>query len=417
MNATAAVRGLFRIPRAGPSPGWIEAGEDPAHRCDWDVRAESIKNVLARCGYTVTQLSAATRRRHGSKSPYFIPVTFLYKVRSGITPHVCQIAALSESTGYRFNDWLRMFGFDLREVPSLQIRLHTDRTVLITPDEEWFQPSPPPSSYHDGVWSASSRAQAERWTGSGRYLFARIGTADALVCPQLMPGSILRVDRRYTHRMKDAARGSMDDRFWLVEQPGGLTCTQVRWIDDQQIVPLPCRPPRGSWPLRLPTEARILGLVDTGPGPMTLPCSAGRTEFGSPALPCGEGKMRFSELLRISRARTGLTFRVAHGLTRTIAQILGNQEHAIALGLLSDYEAMSKLPRHIAKIMSLCIIYCMDIRDLMQASGVCIDDSAKLPLPMPDHRAQIPSNLPDHVARRAPHGGFGRYVPSAGDQS
>ena len=143
-----------------------------------------------------------------------------------------------------------MFGFDLREVPRLQMRLHTERTVLITPDEEWFQPSPPPSSYYDGVWSASTRAQAERWTGSGRYLFARIGTADALVCPQLMPGSILRVDRRYTHRMKDAARGSMDDRFWLVEQPGGLTCTQVRWIDDQQIVPLPCRPPRGNWPLR-----------------------------------------------------------------------------------------------------------------------------------------------------------------------
>ena len=34
-----------------------------------------------------------------------------------------------------------------------------------------------------------------------------------------MPGSIVRVDRCYTHRMKDAGRGSMDDRFWLVEQP------------------------------------------------------------------------------------------------------------------------------------------------------------------------------------------------------
>lgn len=415
MNATAAVRGLFRIPRAGPSTGWIEAGEDTAHRCDWDARAESIKNVLARCGYTVTQLSAATRRRHGSKSPYFIPVTFLYKVRSGITPHVCQIVALSESTGYRLTDWFRMFGFDLRQVPRLQMRLHTERTVLVTPDEEWFQPSPDPSSYCDGVRDASTLSPAERWDGSGRYLFVQIGTADALVSPELMPGSVVRVDR-YTQRMKDAGRGSMNNRFWLVEQPSGLTCTQVRWIDDQQIVPLPCRPPLGNWPLRLPAEARILGLVDTDPGPTTLSCSAGRTEFRSPALPCGDGRLRFSELLRISRARTGLTFRAAHDLTRTIAQILGNQEHAIALGLLSDYEAMSKLPRHIAKIMSLCIIYCMDIRDLMQASGVCIDDSAKLPLPMPDHRAEIRSDLPDHVARRAPHGGFSRYVPSAGVQ-
>ena len=60
--------------------------------------------------------------------------------------------------------------------------------------------------------------------------------------------------------------------------------------------------------------------------------------------------MKFSDLLRISRGRTGLTFRAAHRLTRAIAQILGNQEYAIALGLLSDYEAMGKLPRHIAKI-------------------------------------------------------------------
>ena len=154
MNATAAVRGLFRIPRAGPSLRWIEAGEDPTHRCDWDARAESIRNVLARCGYTVTQLSAATRRRHGSKSPYFIPVTFLYKVRSGVTPHVCQIAALSESTGYRFADWLRMFGFDLRQVSPPANALahgahrsdHTGRRMVPA-----FSP---PSSFYDGVCSA-----------------------------------------------------------------------------------------------------------------------------------------------------------------------------------------------------------------------------------------------------------------------
>jgi hypothetical protein len=415
MNATAAVRGLFRIPRAGPPLGWIEAGEDPSHGCDWDARAESIKNVLARCGYTVTQLSDATRRRYGIKSPFFIPATFLYKIRSGITPHVCQIVALSESTGYRFPDWLRMFGFDLRQVHRLQMRLHTERTVLVTPDEEWLRTLPPPSPYyHDDEVGCASFRTPERWNGSGRHLFARIGTTDALVFPQLMPGSVVRVDRCYTQRMKDAGRGSGDERFWLVEQPGGLTCTQVRWIDDQQIVLLPCRPPWGNWPLRLPTEARILGLADAGPHPMTSPPSTRRKEFGSPVQPHREGKIRFSELLRISRARTGLTFRAAHGLTRTIAHLLGNQEYAIALGLLSDYETMSKLPRHIAKIMSLCIIYCMDVRDLMQAAGVVIDDSTKLPLPSLDRGAQIPSDLPDHVARRGSEGGQSHYAQSAG---
>ena len=400
MNATAAVRGLFSIPRAGPPLGWIEAGEDPTHRGDLDARAQSIKNVLARCGYTVTQLSAATRRHYGSKSPYFIPVTFLYKVRSGVTPHLSQVVALSESTGYRFTDWLRMFGFDLRQVHRLQMRLHTERTVLVTPDEESLRTLPLPSSYYyDGEAGCASFRAPARWKGSSRHLFARIGTTDALVFPQLMPGSVVRVDRCYTQPTKDVGCVSMNDRFWLVEQPGGLTCTRVRWIDEQQIVPLPCRPPWGKWPLRLPTEARILGLVDTGPHPMTLPPGARRMESGSAVPPHGEGKIRISELLRISRARTGLTFRAAHGLTRTIAHLLGSQEYAIALGLLSDYEAMSKLPRHIAKIMSLCIIYCMDIRELLQAAEVSIDDSAKLPLPGPDRRAQIPSDLPDQIAQ------------------
>ena len=107
----------------------------------------------------------------------------------------------------------------------------------------------------------------------------------------------------------------------------------------------------------------------------------------------------------------------------------GTKNTAIALGLLSDYEAMSKLPRHIAKIMSLCIIYCMDVRDVMDAAGVGIDDSAKLPLPMPDRHAQIRPDLPHHVAehaadrvadnfgRRAPHGGSSRYAQSAGGRS
>ncbi|MGZ4730531.1 MAG: hypothetical protein ACXVZH_00170 [Terriglobales bacterium] len=362
----------------------------------------------------MTQLSAATRRRYGSKSPFFIPATFLYKIKSGVTPHVCQIVALSESTGYRFVDWLRLFGFDLQQVLRLQMRLHIERTVLVTPNEEWFQSSLPSPSSYDGVWSSTSGARPGRWNDSGRYLFAKIGTADALVCPELMPGSVVPVDRCYAQRMKDADHVSRDDHLWLVEQPGGLMCCQVRWIDDRQIVLLPTRPPWGSWPLRLPTEARILGLVDMDRHPMPLPPSVWQMESRSLPLHPGKGKMRFSDLLKISRARTGLTFRAAHGLTRTVALIFGNPEYAIALGLLSDYEVMGKLPRHIAKILSLCIVYCMDVRELMEAAGVSIDDSAKSPLPMPDRRAQVRSDFRDHVAPHRADGSVSRYAQSAG---
>ncbi len=212
-----------------------------------------------------------------------------------------------------------------------------------------------------------------------------------MACPELVPGRIARVDRYYTQRVRGIHHVSLGRLLWLVEQPSGLTCCRLQWIDDRQIVLLPSRPPWGRWPLRLPTEARILGLVDTDFLPLEparLQARTGPSDFPplSPARYRREERMRFSDLLRISRGRAGLTFRAAHRLTRSVAQILGNREYAIALGMLSDYEALGRLPRHIAKIVSLCAVYCMDFRELMAAAGVDVDDSAKLPLPTPDGR-------------------------------
>lgn len=383
----------------------IETSESAEPSCDWDARVESIRNILRRDGYTMAQLSAATLQRYGSRSPFFIPATFLYQLKSGITPHVCQIVALSEGTGYRFVDWMRICGFDLQNIPRLQMRLHSERTVLVSPMEDSTAPFPSqPFMSHPRVWSAASCPRGEEWSGRRRYLFARIGTRDAALCPQLQAGSMVRVDRQYAHRIRSGDHASMRQLLWLVEQSSGLTCSRVKWIDGHQIVLLPSRPPWGLWPLCLPMEARILGLVDMDvhppehvklqprAGPMNLP-PLSPPYFFSPH-PGEEGK-RFSDLLRISRARAGLTFRAAHQLTRVMAQILARSEYAIALGMLSDYEAMGRLPRHVAKILSLCAVYCMDFRDLMKAAGVHIDDSAKLPLPISDGRLQ-PSSEPLH---------------------
>ena len=71
---------------------------------------------------------------------------------------------------------------------------------------------------------------------------------------------------------------------------------------------------------------------------------------------------------------------------------------SIALGLLSDYEAMGRLPRHIAKILSLCIVYCMDIVEVLESAGVHVDDSAKLQLPISDFRIPLRSEYLDTAA-------------------
>jgi hypothetical protein len=372
MSATAAVRGLFRIPRAGPDFLGIEGVEDDSRQWVWHARADNIRNILCQSGQNISRLSLATRERFGIGSSYFIPPTFLCKLRNGLTPHVCQVAALSESTGYRFLDWLRFFGFDLHQIPRLQMCLHTRLTVLVTPVEsgrDFFLPQ---------IYPGNENCPTPYSSRGSRYLFAKIGSQDAELYPRLSAGSIARVDRFYGEHF-DSERfygerfrsddALTDGRLWLVELPGGLTCCKLQWIDRQQIVLLPNRAPWGCWPLRLPTEARVLGVVDTNGGALHITAQ------------CRKERRTISELLRLSRRRTGLTFRSAHELTRTIARIVGNRDYEIALGMLSDYEVMGKVPRHIAKILSLCIVYCIDFWELMEAAGVYIDESAKLSLP------------------------------------
>jgi hypothetical protein len=405
MSASAAVRSLVRIPLADATLRQPAAVEEAAPRNGSNFQVEGISRILRR-SHTVTQLSIRTEKVYGNRSPYFIPPTFLYKLRSGVTPHVCQIVALSESTGYRFVDWMRIFGFDLYQIPRLQMQLHPESTVLVTPIEfETAFVRPRSFSSHASTLpktvctssismhsrSLHLRPGGEFWSAGGRYCFAKIGSRDAWISPKLMPGSIVRVDRRYRQPQNGADGSALQNLLWLIEKPGGLTCCHLRWINDHEVVLLPSRPPLGTLPLSVPTEARVLGLVEGERGfvkPDTGESGAGRMKFQQPLSPSFDtAATRFPGLLRAARRRTGLTFRAAQQLTGVIAQILASRDYEIGLGLLSDYEAMDRLPRHVAKVISLCIAYCLDIRQLLEGAGVYVDDTAKLPLPVLDRLA------------------------------
>jgi hypothetical protein len=346
------------------------AGYSPnaAPKYDKYARAAQLKQILRQAGLTMRQVSALTCKRYGKKTPYFVPPTFLYKQKNGITPHICQIAALSQVTGYRFADWMNVCGFDLKLILSLQLAVHTERTAIVTPI--------------DAVLGCDSslipwRSRPEQ--SNQRYFFAKIGSRDAVVYPKILPGSVVRADRCYSPHVLDGSYA--DDLLWLVEHPGGLACCHVKRVDNEHIVLLPSRPPLSAWPLRLSREARILGLVDlelrsrrSKPfEPMYIPAKSELLTMP----PHGGNGLNFSKLLRLSRSRTGLTLRAAHHMTLHVAELLRNRDYSIPLGLLSDYEAMNKLPRHIAKIMSLCIIYGIDFWEMMEAGGSRIDDSDK----------------------------------------
>lgn len=330
----------------------------------------------------MTDVSILTTRHFGKKTPYFIPPTFLYKQKRGITPHICQIVALSRITGYRFADWMNLFGFDLSLIPYLQLRVHTERTAIVTPGSY-------ASGSDSGIVSCGSGSRKE----NTRYLFAKIGSQDAVAYPEIIPGSIVRADRDYSPQILDHV--SKTRGLWLVEHPGGLTCCYIKRIDDRHVVLLPNRPPLSAWPLRLSSEVRILGLVDLEFRPHTSApvrpmCRARKSEF-PPGLAYRDGTgVNLSGLLRRSRARSGLTLRAVHEMTVQIARLLGDQEYGIALGLLSDYEAMNKVPRHVAKIMTLCIIYGLHFCELLKAGGIHIDDSDKVSLDPYDGKRSLP---------------------------
>jgi hypothetical protein len=342
--------------------------------------AGQVKQVLRELGLTMARVSALTSMHYGRETPYFIPPTFLFKQKQGITPHICQIVALSQVTGCRFADWMSLWGFDLQLILALQLKIHTERTAIVTPCH-----SVPARDSSLVDWD--SRLQK----ANGRYFFAKIGSRDAALYPRLLPGSIVRADRSYPPQVLDDA--SSKDRLWLVEHSGGLTCCHVKRVDTEHVVLLPNRPPLSAWPLHLSREARILGLVDLELRPREaarFEPTCGRTKSELlPATSNGRSGMSLSKLLRVSRSRAGLTLRAAHEMTIRVAQQLRNRHYRIALGLLSDYEAMDKLPRHVAKIMTLCVVYGIDPWELMEASGIHIDDSDKAALVWHDSRSAL----------------------------
>ena len=370
MSACAAATGPVGAPgekSAFPAENYLPLATPD---CDTLGRARQIKRVLKRAGLAVCRASALTGMRYGKDTPYYVPPTYLYKIRNGISPHVCQLVSLSQVTGCRFADWMNLCGFDLRLILPLQLEVHSERTALITPAQTV---SPHNFSFVPGS------SKIER---SDRYLFVKIGSTDNVVYPKLLSGSVVRADRCYSPQVRTGER--VDELLWLVEHPGGLACCHVKRIDNEHIVLLPSRAPLSAWPLRLTREARVLGLIDLEFRPRRA------QQFGSvywpmkpdtlATIPRGSHTMSISGLLRSSRARAGLTLRAAHQKTVRVAQLLQNPAYRIPLGLLSDYEATDRFPRHIAKIITLCVVYGIDFWQLMRAGGSQIDDADKAPL-------------------------------------
>lgn len=372
---------------------------------EMDVRAkrlcERVRQILASRGLTLYRLSARSAEIFGNSSPFFVSRNLYYHLAvSAVRPSVHELLALSRITNYRLSDWLAVFEFNLERISELQTLLPRKRTLLLDSsvyDREawipWFAERPGVDSISAIsplgqilAWSAPVRARELVLAEETRFLYAKVGREDLLAFPDLGPGSIIRVDRSRSQEQLYPARNSADKRIFLVEHELGLACSRLSSVGNGKVT---LRSPQLPFPVGefvLEKEIRILGVIDRE---IRLLPHRSRTSARSAALvlrrpqrlPATDSERNLAQLLRRSRVGADLSFREASQLTESIATRLADPLYFTAASTLSDYETLSTPPRHVQKILTLCIVYAISFWDFLRSSGLSLSESGVEPIP------------------------------------
>ena len=226
------------------------------------------------------------------------------------------------------------------------------------------------------------------------FLYAKIGRQDALAFPDLMPGSIVRANPHSLQQLLLKSNGRITQNLFLVEHSEGFCGCRLHLATKNRITLTATQLPFAPVELQLGSEARILGVLDLEFRPLpssrqsavtlcVLPeVSPDLAKLWTPArLHCGAGPERSRVLLRRARLRAGLSFRDASEMSRTVAKALGDQRYFTSPGSLSDYEATDNPPRHIHKLFTLCILYSIHFRELLEGFGFQWTETGRDPMP------------------------------------
>ncbi len=352
---------------------------------------ERVKEILARKGLTLYQVSQRTRVLYGRSSPYFIPHNLYYDLGLGtFSPSLHQLFALSSISDYRLNDWLRIFGFNPEDIARLRILLPSTRTMLLDSslaDPEswvlWFRNKPgnlpPPAIAPLGQlldFGPPRRLHSVSQARRNHCVYAKIGLEDALAFPDLLPGSVVRANTRLAKAMLPAASGKARHCLFLIEHANGICCCRLQAVGGNRVMPLSTLP-YAQVELQLQDEVRILGVLDPEIRSLAKPehpdVPKELAEYWRPRALAPE-QARLSRLLRRTRLKLGLSFRSVSALSRHIA-------YFTAPGSLSDYEARDTPPRHIHKAITLCAVYGLHFSTFLQSIGLHLNQAGKDPIP------------------------------------
>lgn len=348
--------------------------------------ADRVQTILDHRRLTLYRVSQQSAQLYGRSSPYFLPHNLYYDLRTGaFRPSIHQIVALSRISGYRVADWLRVFGYNLEDITRLQVLLPSRRTIVLDssltdPDEwiSWFDDRlddvaiPPLAPIVKLLKVVPARRIGSLQDPSARHFrYAKVGREDALAFPDLVPGSIVRVNPDILDSApRDNSR--ISDRIFLIEHSKGFCCCHIRRLASGAIVPFDTGLRHAQIELRVPQEAKIWGTVDFEFRPLlrveepVVPKDLAR-HWKPQQLPALES---FGQLLKRTRRARNLSVREAAQMSRTIAKILQDNRYTTSPSSLSEYELHNTAPRDFHKIITLCSVYGLQFESVMRRIGV-----------------------------------------------
>ena len=375
-------------------------------------RVDQVRQILSTRGLTLYRVSQQSVELFGRSSKFYIPHNLYHDLADpSRAPSIHQMIALSQITKYRLYDWLGVFGIDLDQIPRLQLMIPRKRTALLDSSAydpfawiPWFSDRPGPCVARPiaplGQFLAAApprRAMDLAPASKGRFLYGKVGEEDVHAFPHLGAGSIFRVDTRNLEEQLLDAQNKPGRRLFFVEHILGWSCSQLVLLSKERILLHSPRNPCVQTELTLGTEARIAGVIDAEIRPLwhrPVPREPHRSTIPPRARPLSvpSTPTNLKDLLRNSRLRLGVSFREASGTSRWIAKALSDELYFAAPGTLSDYEALAAPPRHIQKIVTLCILYCVRFPEFLRASGLRLEEERREPIPdefilrqMPNH--------------------------------
>jgi hypothetical protein len=374
-------------------------------------KALQVREILSTRGLTLYHVSGRSAEIFGRSSQFYVPHNLYYDLaHASSVPTIHQILALSHITNYRLFDWLAVFGFDLDQISRLSSLFPRQRTTLLDSkvyDENawvpWFAerpltgPIPPIAQLGQLLASARPRRARELLAQINRkFLYGKVGDGDVHAFPHLAPGSIVRVDERNPQELLMSRKNIAERPFFLIEHEFGFTCSRLVTLEKGTVMLHSPQDPCAQIEFHLDKDVRILGVIDAEIRPMTGRRSKQKQYRAAsspkpPFLPARNPRSNLENLLRSSRLRVGLSFREASGISRRIAYTLSDELYFTAPSTLSDYETLSGPPRHIQKIITLCVLYCIDFEEFLKTCGLPLGQIGRDPIP----DELVPRKLPE----------------------